>query len=146
MAAAKGMKSSTGLFLLPIILNPLSDRYAAPMPAQTEMTTIAMARRAAFMGPFYQPRPDCIPAAAVRMRSMGSEDLKATVQRRRYADYLRRGEPVPADLVAIFRTCPLCQGRKYVCEEYRQGESLVASLDDCPSCEGEGFVERVASP
>lgn len=77
---------------------------------------------------------------------MGSGGLKSAIQRRRYADYLRRGEPIPADLAAIFQTCPRCQGRKYVCEEYGQGESRVAALDDCPSCEGEGFVERAALP
>jgi hypothetical protein len=75
---------------------------------------------------------------------LGVDDLKLAIQRRRYADYLRRGAPIPADLKLLFGRCPKCTGRGEVGYAIINSEQHTEVDDVCPECDGEGFVRRDA--
>jgi hypothetical protein len=73
-----------------------------------------------------------------------ANDLRLTIQRRRYADHLRRRLPIPGDLAALFQTCPKCAGRGEVGWAVVEPDGVLEVDDICPRCGGERFVDREA--
>ena len=75
---------------------------------------------------------------------MEANDLRLTIQRRRYADHLRRKLPIPSNLAALFQTCPNCAGRGEVGWQVVDQGRVMEVDDDCPKCRGARFVAREA--